>query len=288
MKFEYNKPIYLEKFHKRSVEILVVIDEFCKKNQIKYFLIGGTLLGAIHFNGFIPWDDDIDIGMLREDYEKFINLWQDTDTLQLLNHLKYEDYPLLYSKVSDRRSVVESSGFSKELSFTQGVFVDIIPFDYMEESYHKAVKVQKAVKFWNVILRNKKIKIATKGNFFTNIIVTFVRIISSLIHRLYGRERIIKIINKKLFHEKGEYFVDYLQPGELKKEIFPTQFVENLIEWPFEQYHFPIVSEYKKAIKIQYGEEFSQPPLEEIEQGFHGFSYIEIDNVKYIEDGRPV
>ena len=69
------KDISVEELKMIQLKILDSIDDFCKKNGIQYFLFSGTLIGAVRHKGYIPWDDDVDFGMTREDYEKFISIF---------------------------------------------------------------------------------------------------------------------------------------------------------------------------------------------------------------------
>lgn len=115
-----------------QLEILYEIQKICKKHQIKYFAIGGTLLGAVRHKGYIPWDDDLDIAMYREDYNKFCEIaplelsepfffqTEETDPGYLLRHAKVRN---------SKTTAILTSQKEKKYKFNQGIFVDIFPLD---------------------------------------------------------------------------------------------------------------------------------------------------------------
>lgn len=111
----------------KMMEILVEIDRICRKYSIKYFADAGTLIGAARHKGFIPWDDDIDIMMLRPDYEKFKQVAQGelTGNIKLINAYT-SDVLFSISKIMD----VETAAIEEmEVQYPQGIFVDIWPYD---------------------------------------------------------------------------------------------------------------------------------------------------------------
>ena len=91
---------------KRILEILLDFSKYCDENKLQYYLIGGTLLGAARHKGFIPWDDDIDIGMPRPDYERFIKLQQQCRTMNV-HCVENENSGLPFAKIIDEKTVVK-------------------------------------------------------------------------------------------------------------------------------------------------------------------------------------
>lgn len=118
------------------LRMLKIIDFICRKHDLQYWLCAGTLLGAVRHEGFIPWDDDLDICMMRKDYRKFIEIasreFPDDIFLQTRETDPLYDYLPLPCKVRDKKSLIVAEGMI-EKKYHQGLFVDIFPADY----FHK-------------------------------------------------------------------------------------------------------------------------------------------------------
>jgi|SRR5690554_1288955 len=112
-----------------QVKMLTLLDKLLQKEGIQYFAIGGTALGAIRHQGFIPWDDDIDLAMLRPDYEKFLKV-QDKlpKNLFLISHKSNKNYPLFFPKILDKNTYFLDKSL-KKYDIPRHVFVDIFPWD---------------------------------------------------------------------------------------------------------------------------------------------------------------
>lgn len=106
------------------------LDRICKKHDIPYFLYGGTLLGAFRHNGFIPWDDDLDVAMFRKDYMRLAKVLPDElpDDIAFQNNDTDKNYFFFVAKLRDKRSFLDENSFDKVFK-ERGIFIDIFPLD---------------------------------------------------------------------------------------------------------------------------------------------------------------
>ncbi|WP_066630280.1 LicD family protein [Labilibacter marinus] len=121
------------------LEVLKVIDKICSKYDIKYWLDAGTLLGAVRHKGFIPWDDDLDICMIRSDYEKFISIVESELPEGLFLQTRDTDHSIWkWAKIRDVYSTfIQKTEVDKSIKYHQGIFVDIFPYDIIEDTFNK-------------------------------------------------------------------------------------------------------------------------------------------------------
>ena len=129
----------LNKLHSSLLEILDEIDGICRRNGIMYFLDSGTALGAVRHGGFIPWDDDADVGMLREEYERFLIAAKKelSPRFFLQNQDTQPEYLQFNSKIRLNHTFFPESR-NEGTNLHQGIFVDVFPFDYISDDQKQA------------------------------------------------------------------------------------------------------------------------------------------------------
>ena len=119
------------------LEMVTELDRICKKHDVQYFLFWGSLLGAIRHDGFIPWDDDLDVGMLRKDYIKLMKVLPDElpEHIALQSNDTDRNYFYFYAKLRDKRSFLDEGNYDRVFK-ERGIFIDIFPVDKTRKWIH--------------------------------------------------------------------------------------------------------------------------------------------------------
>lgn len=253
----------LKMMQETQLQILRKIDEFCRFNHIKYSLYAGTLIGAVRHHGFIPWDDDVDIAMPRDDYDRFCLLASVSfpNGYFLINHSINSSFPFPHSQVMKTGTLAVLPG-TEFLSFPHCIFVDIYPFDYVENE-KKAAQFSKQLIKWNVI-QGRKITPINKMCYWGKKNGGLSAIIAKMIPEV--------VINAKLKggncgnHQKKECVQFY----EGKNGFFEQDLFSELIELPFEDLSAICFKKYDLYLKKIYGDYMSLPPLKD-RQGHHDY-----------------
>ena len=140
------------------LDMLIDVDKICRENNLTYFLAYGTCLGAVRHQGFIPWDDDIDIGMPRESFEKFCHLIDEKykDRYDITSPiLAKEKQYLPFAKIYKKNTLYIEEACSKT-PFPQGVFIDVFPFDYLPDiRWKRSVLLNIFTLIENIILSSR-------------------------------------------------------------------------------------------------------------------------------------
>lgn len=147
MLYKEYEPEILQKLQKIEKSVLKDFDQFCQDHEIEYFGCGGTLLGAIRHQGFIPWDDDIDVGMTREHYEKFLKVMkeEENDAYGIVNFREDSSFPVMITKWYKKGTIFRDQD-AVTCGYHSGIAVDIFCFDNVADD-EKALRAQ-AMKAW--------------------------------------------------------------------------------------------------------------------------------------------
>lgn len=254
----------LEKLKRIQLEMLIEVDKVCRKYDIKYTLSSGTLLGAVRHHGFIPWDDDIDIAMTLENYNKFLEVAQEELPKHLFvqNYLTEKDCPFVFTKVVNTNTVF-IDGVMNKINIVKGVGLDLFPISGLrEKDKDKKSKIYKYValfisKYYDpeyfAFTKKRKIFNALTPTFKLNTILKYY------FKHIAKLDELGKEITNADFLSANKYF-DY--------DLF-TEYVDI----QFENYKFMAIKRYDDYLSTAYGDYMTLPP-EDKRSPHHDYLYF--------------
>lgn len=241
------RKIEIEELKELQMQILDYVDAFCREHNIKYTLSGGTLLGAIRHGGFIPWDDDIDIQMLRSEYIRFTELWNKYghhSVYELVNVESGNNMGYPFGKIHNVETVTYIGRFERT-----GVFIDVFPMDEVCNEHD----------FRN---RRKTIKNLYKKR---SMVFHVLRRFPSFRFLLKMYCRIAARINEVAQNKEGyktAVFAYEMTSGLLCKTLIPKQVFESYFDIPFENRTYMAVRDYDTYLACTFGNYMQLPPKE--------------------------
>ena len=253
------KELTLQETKEIELGLLKQFHSFCVENNIHYFISHGTLLGAIRYKGFIPWDDDVDLLVPREDYDRLISIYQDSERYQLIAYEKNKNYLYPFAKFCDMttRKVEENLDNGIE----HGLAIDIFPLDHWDDDLEKArqeSKCQKKNMFrLGLSKRQKPDSLNPAKRFVKGILMALCKVRGSA----YYVEKIIKVANKP--EQKGSRYMGgkaWNVYGE--RDILPAEVFAKAIELEFEGEKFFAPVGYDTFLTSLYGDYLPEPPVE--------------------------
>jgi len=268
------KKDYKRELQLKMLEMMKVIDEICKKNNIEYYLVYGSALGAVRHKGFIPWDDDFDIAMTDDNYYRFLEICEnelDKNKYYVQTPEKEKNYYLSFSKIRDiTTTLIEESNNDKDITY--GVFIDIFPLVGVPEN-----KIKR-----NILKINRAFMLSANINVINN---SLLKLIFKIILKLFGKKRILNYCTKQCFKYKAkdhDVWIsicdgDGFERNEVSKDVMgKPKYVE------FEDIKLPIPNKFSKYLEHFYGDYMKIPSEEEIKNKEHTPYFIDL-NMPYEE-----
>lgn len=240
------------------LRMLKIVDDICQRHGIEYWLDGGTLLGAVRHKGFIPWDDDIDIAMMRDDYDRFVEIVESELSDDLFFQTPENDPGFMNMitpvKIRDLKSLIFEGYENGSEPYHQGLFVDIFPYDHLPSDGRK----RKFYKYLGKkLLKVKRAKLEKHRKHHGHLLNSFYgkllsveainRLLRSLIDRVNGKNA--DVIGFGLDSTLTRYYG--------KEKFFPLQRIE------FEGNSFSAPKDTDYYLRVTYGDYMELPPKEE-------------------------
>ena len=253
------KKISLDEVKNIQLNILKKFDDFCDKNNLRYYLAGGTLLGAIRHKGYIPWDDDIDVCMPRKDYEFLVNNFISNDKNLTIKSFLLNNLDIPFAKIVDISTKIDSKFDESEVN--KHLWIDIFPVDGLPEDIYKVKEIYSRCNFYRTLLLLQDAKLGEGTTCFRK----YAKYLLKPLAKFYGRKRCVEKLEKiaKSNPYETSKYVGAVTWGlyGAGERMLKSEF-EKSVELEFEGYKFPAFSCWDSYLTGLYGDYMQLPPVE--------------------------
>lgn len=253
------KVISFQNQKKILVEMLAYVDYLCRQNNIKYSLIGGSLIGAIRHKGFIPWDDDIDIILDRDNYLKLLDVLrkEKNSDYEIFIPKEKDKYPLQFSKLINKKTVLHEKGFMDEI-VDYGLFVDIFVYNYVPNKENERIRFFKYYRF--LIFSLFRVKLNHRNPSFLHKIKRFIKNCYVSIFGYKFNLFLIDKLTKKYCSLESDYVIANNPVYPYEKEVQKAENIKEYIDAEFEGLKVMIFKNYDEILRTTFGDYMQLPP----------------------------
>jgi len=254
-----------------EVKILRAFHDYCAKYGLKYYLIGGALLGSVRYGGFIPWDDDIDVAMFREDYERLRLIW-DTNPIEgyFLQHNKSDPKfarGIMKLRLNETKLVEYTC---RNIDMHHGIYIDIFPIDYVKRNYGLIIKLR------GILIRKLLSIRSIKSGYHNGKYIILKRSIKDLFP--LGNnviDNLIHFLSTIDNNRERNYAIIWVHSYEWKKQVHEMSVFGLGSSCKFEGYNFIAPSDKESFLTKVFGENYLEEPPYNKRETPHKYIQIE-------------
>ncbi len=254
------------KLQNKGMEMLRELSDIFEKNGIRFYLACGTALGCVRHEGFIPWDDDIDIYIMGKDYEKLrtVFLTQDTGNLQFQDYSTVENYPYTFPKIVAKDTVLVEDSL-KHLDYKCGVYIDIFPLMEIEDNWFVR-QMKEFIRYYRYCLLK-----AYYFEFSSSVKKIINKIVRQFVSPKKVQEKLYKMYTKEKL--RGNFLIDIGAFGS--NALIKRQSFKDVIKMTFEDAEMPMPIGYDQYLQDYYGD-YMKLPREEDRVSRHHIARLEL------------
>lgn len=261
---QHGRELDSDEIRRVQLEILSGVDEFCRKNGISYFIFSGTLLGAVRHKGYIPWDDDIDIAMLRPDYDRFMESFNGSvQKLRVIDNEHESEFPYPFAKIERTDTLLVENDELTDI-FPLGINIDLFVLDGRESREDAVFAIRKNSLLYKMLMVKNVSK--RKGRALHRKVI--LRVLKMMLAPITRKKLIRSLVRNgrgdmDMKGGKIRFYCNLCFPMAGEIEIYSAEIFSSHTELPFEGKSYWAPVGYDQWLSLRYGDYMQLPPAEQ-------------------------